>query len=208
MPSLPLAGLLESRWHTGGSGPLVVGIGGGSGSGKSTIAAQIAAGLGPLGIETIDLDRFFRAPEEMPTYYSTLHGGHRPNFNHPDSFRREQMIARCRDVQAFDVVIIEGILALYFAELRSMMHLRCYVTIPVPQMLARRKQRNLAVSYGGTEDEITWYNRECVSPNHQRFNAPTVAHADVLIPNDDGAEEARDRMVADLCHTVRRVRAR
>ncbi|MGH1493595.1 MAG: hypothetical protein ACRBK7_30055 [Acidimicrobiales bacterium] len=209
---IEIAEILKSRWQPGIGGPMIVGIGGGSGSGKSSYADLLQDALRPLRTEVINLDRFFKPPAEMPSYYSTPHGENRPNFNHPESFRREEMIDYCRrfvspETVDVDVVIVEGILALYFAELRSLMHLRCYIQVPLEQMLARRLQRNLAAGYGGTEAEIEWYNRECVSPEHQRFNAPTALHGDVLISNADGDGVERDRALADTCRAIRGARA-
>ena len=146
----------------------------------------------------------------MPTYFSAKHGEHRPNFNHPDSVELEEMIDSCRAAvagDASDVVIIDGILALHYEELRSLMHLRCYVTIDLEEMLARRTLRNLEAGYGGSAEDIASYNRECVSPQHQRYNAPTARFADVLIPNDTGTTEDRDRSIEEICVSVARLRA-
>lgn len=184
----------------------VIGIGGGSGSGKSTIADLLAAELKPLSVSVVHLDQFFRPPECMPSYYSSLHDGRRPNFNHPDSFDQTEMFARCgeRVEQAeHEVVIMEGILALYFSPLRSLMDLACYVSIDIDEMLRRRTARNLAAGYGGTAEEIDWYNRECVRPEHLRFNAPSADHAELLIPNDVERGEERSRAIADICRLVR-----
>lgn len=195
----------------------MVGIAGGSGSGKSTLAARLAESVAPLRSTVIGLDSFFKQPEDMPAYFSTHHGEPRPNFNHPGAFRRHEMVRSCRQAAnpaagttdgaepAPNLIIIEGILALHFIELRPLMHLRCYVTVPVDQRLARRTERNLAAGYGGTAEEILWYNRECVVPEHQRFNAPTAAHADLLIDNADGAGPERDRAIADISDAIRMV---
>ena len=188
--------------------PLVIGIGGGSGSGKSTIAAQLSDALAPLSVEIVNQDRFFKPVNKMPTYYSAHHDEQRPNFNHPESFHRHEMFDYCRESRGSDVVIIEGILALHFAELRSLMQIKCYVAIPPDQMLARRMARNLAAGYGGTGEEIAWYNTECVKPYHERFNAPTARHADVIIANGDGNESEWDDALGEICGAVRSAIAR
>ena len=201
-----VATLLKSRWRHHSGEQLVLGIGGGSGSGKSTVAQLLSNGLRPLSVCVVNQDRFFKPPEVMPTYYSSYHKAPRPDFNHPDSFLRDQMIAFCQKVTGHDVVIVEGILALHFAELRSLMHMRCYVTIELEEMLRRRKARNLAAGYGGTAVEIDWYNLECVTPQHLRFNAPTAQHADLLIPNGEGHAEDRDDRVMQICSAVHSLR--
>ncbi|MCP4225553.1 MAG: hypothetical protein GY773_19630 [Actinomycetia bacterium] len=158
-----------------------------------------------MSAEIINLDRFFLEPAAMPTYYSAHHGEWRPNFNHPDSVERHEMIGCCGAAVASEVVIIDGILALYYEELRSLMHLRCYVTIELDEMLARRTQRNLAAGYGGSAEDIAWYNRECVVPQHHQFNAPTRRFADLLVPNDTHATQDRDRIIEEVCISISQV---
>ncbi len=193
--------MIRRRWQPA-DGAVVIGIGGGSGSGKSTIAGLLAEGLLPLSTEVIALDRFFKDPSVMPTYRSEVHGEHRPDFNHPDSVDRAAMLAVCRGPVSTDVVILDGILALHDEELLAAMHLRLYVTIDLAEMLARRTSRNLAAGYGGDAAEIAAYNRECVVPQHRRYNAPTAAVADLLIPNDAGTTDDRDRLVAEICAAI------
>ncbi len=139
----------------------------------------------------------------MPTYRSSLHPDPRPDFNHPDSIDRTSMLLACRGpFDDHDVVVIDGILALHDDELRAAMHLRLYVTIELEEMLARRTSRNLAAGYGGGAEEIAAYNRECVVPQHRRYNAPTARFADVLVPNDTEATVRRDRIIAEICEAI------
>ncbi len=196
-----IQGILSER-RRAIDGPLVIGIGGGSGSGKSTIAELIGLGLRPLATQVITQDRFFKPPEQMPTYYSSLHRDQRPDFNHPDSTDSAAMVAFCRDAAGADVIILEGILVLHYPDARSLMHLLCYVDTELDLMLARRTERNLRAGYGGGAGEIAHYNADCVTPQHRRFNAPTADHADVLIPNDDERIEDRDRVIAEICDAI------
>ncbi len=208
--------LIESRRQSG-AGPICIGIGGGSGSGKSTVSGLLTEGLQAVPVESIGLDRFFKPQDLMPTYSSLEHGEDRPDFNHPDSVDRSLMIEQCRaavdptrsqPAATVEVVIIEGILALYYPELRELMHLRCYVTVELEEMLDRRMKRNIAAGYGGGPAEIAAYNRECVEPQHRRYNQPTAAMADLLIPNDREATAERDRMIAEVCGSILRLLGR
>lgn len=183
-------------------GPVIVGIGGGSGSGKSTVAALLQRRLQPRSVAVVTQDRFFYHPSEMPTYHSALHGGPRPDFNHPDSTDSEAMVAACREIDGVDVVILEGILVLHYPEARAIMDIKCYVEADLDQMLRRRTERNLTAGYGGTADEIAHYNADCVAPQHIRFNAPTAGYADVLIQNNDGQEDTRDHAIHKICETI------
>ena len=95
-----------------------VGIAGGSGSGKSTIAQRIKEELPNGAVEIIGMDRFFKPVAELPPYWSAFHQEQRRDFNRPDSFRVDRMFAECAAVAGFDVVIFDGHFTLYFSELR------------------------------------------------------------------------------------------
>ena len=181
---------------------LFIGIAGGTGSGKTTIVAEVMERLQPLNIHLIRQDKFFKPMDQLPTYYSDYWQKPCPDFNRPDSLRIEALTAACTAVAGYDVVILEGILVLYFSQLRQLMDIKCYVETPLAQMLIRRTQRNLAVGYGGPYEEIAHYNIECVTPQHRRYNHPTKRFADLVIPN--GAHEALERETAvnQLCNLV------
>jgi uridine kinase len=183
---------------------LFIGIGGGTGSGKTMIAAEVAGRLRPLNVHLMHQDSFFKPVAELPTYYSHFHQSPRPDFNRPDSFRVAEMVAACTAVSGYDVVILEGILALYYRELRALMDICCYVDAPLEEMLIRRTQRNLARGYGGPYEEIAYYNLECVRPQHRRYNLPTRRFADVVIPNGLGDEVLKERAVERLVELVRK----
>ena len=181
---------------------LFIGIGGGTGSGKTTMARKLAAGLRPLAVHLIRQDKFFKPIAELPTYYSDFHQKPCPDFNRPDSVRIGALLAACSAVSGYDVGILEGILVLYYAELRALMDICCYVETPLAEMLIRRTIRNHSVGYGGTLEEIGYYNVECVTPQHRRYNWPTKRFADVVIPNGLGDEALRDKVIAKLVGMV------
>lgn len=181
---------------------LRVSIGGGSGSGKSTVAAIMKEKLQPLVVEVLRLDRFFKPPEQMPKYYSEYLKGHRPDFNQPDSLDAPAMFLFCRNLSGPDVIIFDGHFSLYYPEMRELMDIRCFVTVDVEAMLNRRTERNLANNYGGDRDNILNYNRECVLPSYQTHILPTRAHADLLIPNDESEISQRDHLLDSLCTKI------
>ncbi len=181
---------------------VIIGIGGGSGCGKSTIAQSICAGLQPLHVHLLGLDRFFKPEDELPKYWSEYHLEWRPNFNHPDSLRVDEMVSHCAAIKGYDVVILDGHFCLYYPQMRNLMHIRCYVDIDITQMLERRKQRNLAVGYGGSAEDIDHYNRENVAPQYFRYLAPTREFADLVIPNHEHNPAERDGMIQILCASI------
>ena len=181
---------------------LFIGIGGGTGSGKSSIARTIQERLIPLKVEIFTQDQFFKPAHELPTFYSEFHQGPQPDFNRPDSFFTETMFSECARITGHNVVILEGILVLFYPELRALMDIKCYVTLALEEMLIRRTNRNLAVGYGGPYEEIAHYNLECVIPQHNRYNAPTARYADLIIPNDHEDQEKKGAILHNFCEAI------
>lgn len=183
-------------------GQITIGIAGGSGSGKSTIAASMAQALPTLAVDVIGLDRFFKPAHELPRYYSEHDDAHYADYNRPDSLRVVEMVAACSQPNPADVVILDGHLALCYEQLTACMDLTCFVDAEVEQMLSRRTARNLANGYGGGAETIGHYNRECVVPGYEAHILPCRAHADVIIPNHDGSADKRDAALAVLCEEI------
>lgn len=195
-----LDGLLRARKNPR---CLRLGIGGGSGSGKSTIAALIRQHLLPLTTEVVGLDRFFKPAEQLPKYYSAHLGSHQPDYNQPGSLKLGEMVTSCREYPAADLHLLDGHFSLHFPELRELMDLRIFVAADLELMLERRTARNLAAGYGGSHEHILAYNRECVVPGYLGFIEPSRRFADLEIPNGTTDTPARDALIAALCAKIR-----
>ena len=182
---------------------LRLGIGGGSGSGKSTITALIREQLLPLTTEVITLDRFFKPPDQLPKYYSTYLGSHHPDYNTPDSLLVDEMVAHCRQYPTAQVHLLDGHFSLHYPELRALMDLRIFVATDLELMLERRTTRNLTAGYGGNHEHILAYNRECVVPGYLRHIEPSRHFADLEIPNNQIDTTERDTLIAVLCAKIR-----
>ena len=191
---------LEGWQRRGGKRPFFIGMGGGSAAGKSTLAAVLAERLAPLRVEMIGQDRFFKRPEDMPKYYSGIHGDYRPAYNEPDSFKQEEMFAYCRGVAGGDVVILEGILVLWFAELRELMDFKIYIEADADERIIRRIRRNMKTV--DDYDPVTEYYLESVRGQHREYNAPTREYADLIVPGGMAQTEERERIVDNLCATL------
>ena len=191
---------LEGWQRRGGKRPFFIGMGGGSAAGKSTLAAVLAERLAPLRVEMIGQDRFFKRPEDMPKYYSGIHGDYRPAYNEPDSFKQEEMFAYCRGVAGGDVVILEGILVLWFAELRELLDFKIYIEADADERIIRRIRRNMKTV--DDYDPITEYYLESVRGQHREYNAPTREYADLIVPGGMAQTEERERIVDNLCATL------
>jgi uridine kinase len=194
-----LAALL--RHKTPGS-QIIIGLAGGSGSGKSTVAAKIKAGLPGHKVEIFALDHFFKPEEDMPKYWSNYHGCARPHYNHPDSLKVDEMVAFCQQISGFDVALLDGHFCLYYPAMRQLMDVKCFVDVEVEEMLERRLRRNLAEGYGGGEEVIRHYNRECVGPEYIKYLLPTREFADIVIPNQGKKAAEQDAILRELCAGV------
>ena len=190
---------LLARWQEKERAHLTIGIGGGSASGKTTLAEQLARHLEPLRVEIVHQDRFFKAQDELPPYKSAATSRTWPDYNHPDSIKNAELLAHCRQLNGIDVAIVEGILVLYHGELRDLMDIKCYVDAAADERIVRRIRRNLA-HY--PIDDIADYYLESVRHQHERYNAPTRRCADLIIPGGMDSTTQRDGLVNALCQAI------
>ena len=181
----------------------VIGIGGGSASGKSAIAAELRKRLCPLQVDVVNQDRYFHPVHRLPSHDSPDGARSWPDHNHPESFdfallRRD--VRRAREGSP-GVVILEGILVLHDVELRELMDLRVFVDADPDERIVRRIRRNLAA--GHALDEICEFYLDSVRRRHRQFCEPTRAHADIVVPGgQDNAREA-DLLLDEICARVR-----
>ena len=184
---------------------LFVGIAGGSASGKSTIARRMKESLAPLAVDIIGQDKFFKRGAELPIHHCGTSGRSWPDHNHPESFDREGLLTRCRNVEGADVVIFEGIQALHYPEIRELMDIRCYVVAAADERIVRRIRRNLPRH---PLDQIVDFYIDSVRHRHKEYNAPQQKHADLVIPGGVAEATERDAMLSILCEAIRAAAAR
>ena len=183
----------------------VIGIGGGSASGKSTIAEQLRLRVAPLRVAVINQDRYFHETSRLPRHASPDGAREWPDHNQPGSFDFARLLAdlqTARDGEA-EVVIAEGILVLHDAALREMMDLKLFVEADPDERIVRRIRRNVARGYD--LDDICDFYLDSVRYRYREFCEPTRAHADLIIP---GGRYDGERAEQALAEVVARVRAR
>ena len=182
--------------------PFVIGVAGGSGSGKSTVTRQVLASIGPEMAAVVYQDDYYldqthMSPEER----------RKTNYDHPQAFdwplmmqqvqalRRGESIempeydfslhnrsSKTITVKSGPVVVVEGLFALFDADLRKMMSLKIFVDTAADVRFIRRLQRDIAERGRSTESVIAQY-LETVRPMHKQFIEPTKRHADVILPH-------------------------
>jgi uridine kinase len=195
--------------------PVLIGIAGGTGSGKTTVARAIYDRVGNDKIEWISHDSYYRnfeglAPEEK----------HHINFDHPDSLETE-LLARHLDVLVkgsavevpiYDftahsrktetqrveprrVIIVEGILVLAEPELRKRIDIKLFVDTPPDIRFVRRLMRDIT-SRGRTVESVIEQYVTTVRPMHEEFVEPSKRYADLIIPEGGENLVAIDAIIA------------
>jgi uridine kinase len=177
--------------------PLLVGIAGGSASGKSTfvrtLMQHLAAAAPALDIQTISSDRYFhRDRAKIPLYHSPAFQTELPDFNHPDALDIAQMLADLDAILAGetppDVILLEGHLLFHYEALRERFDLRIFIDLDGETRALRRMVRNLA--HPGdpipehSAQSIASYYLESAREGYRRFIEPTRQFADLIVNGD------------------------
>ena len=200
----------------------IIGIAGGTGSGKTTVVRKI--------IESLPLDKVALIPQD--SYYNdttgmTMEERRLINFDHPDAFDWDLLTHQIEElrngraieqptysyiesnrqpetvhVEPCEVIIIEGIMALFKKELRDLMDLKIFVDADPDERLIRVIQRD-TVERGRTTQMVIDRYREVLKPMHEEFIEPTKRYADLIVPQGGSNKEAIDIMRTYIIHRLR-----
>lgn len=187
---------------------LIIGIAGGTGSGKTTVVRKILDTLPEDIVAVIPQDSYYNDQSHL-----ALDVRKKTNFDHPDAFEWPLLahhieelrnghaieqptysyltctrLAETVHVEPHDVIIVEGIMALYDKKLRDLMDLKIFVDAGPDERLLRVIERDIAERGHPLEMLIGKY-RSVLKPMHDEFIEPTKQYADIIIPN--GGENAR-----------------
>jgi len=220
VPPATGTGTGTGRTPPSGDGPLLVGIAGGTGAGKSTVARRIAEAVGAATVAVVPLDAYYRdrpdgrgdfdRPDALDwpllvEHVRTLRAGLGVEVPVYD-FARHAREHRRHPVGVAPVVLVEGILALHDADLRALFDLTVFVDADPDVRLIRRLRRDIAERGRTVEGVIAQY-LATVRPAHLRFVEPTRRYADVVVGNDDGDDRAVEVLVARIRALLDGVRA-
>jgi len=195
--------------------PFLLGVAGGSGSGKTTVAERLAGLIGGSELALVRLDAYYRDRNHLPVEERAA-----INYDHPDAFDWPLLLdhvqalldglevqvpvydfatyLRLRDRVALAparVVVVEGILVLYEPELRERFDLRVFVDTDADVRFIRRLERDLAERERSVESVIEQY-LDTVRPSHDQFIEPSKRYADVIVPHGGLNVPALDVLLA------------
>ncbi len=182
---------------------LIIGIAGGTGSGKTTVVNQIINELPADEVCVLSQDSYYKATDDLSYEERT-----RINFDHPRAIDFDLIIQHLKDLKSDKVIdqpiysfvthnrtkdtitthprkviIVEGILIFNSEELRNLFDIKIFVHADADERLIRRVRRDIS-ERGRDIDEVLNRYQDTLKPMHQQFIEPTKNFADIIIPND------------------------
>ncbi|MGY5850986.1 uridine kinase [Salegentibacter sp. F14] len=182
---------------------LIIGIAGGTGSGKTTVVNQIIEELKNEEVDVISQDHYYQDLSHL-----SMEKRVKTNFDHPQSIDFELLVQHLQELKAGKtihqpvysfkehnrtsetvkteprkVVIVEGILILTNPEIRKMFDIKIYVHADSDERLIRRLKRDIN-ERGRDLEEVLWRYQTTLKPMHQQFIEPTKEFADIIIPTN------------------------
>ena len=197
---LPLS-LQQLSYDSGVSAPFVIGVAGGSGSGKTTVVRRIVESIGGDQVSLLEHDRYYRDRNDL-----RLEERAALNYDHPDSLETDLLVHHVNELRAgrriekpeYDfarhqrepttvpveprrAIIVEGILIFTDAALRRLMDVKVFVDADDDTRFIRRLQRDIT-ERGRTVSSVIEQYLGTVKPMHLEFVEPSKRYADVIIP--------------------------
>ncbi|MCS7069357.1 MAG: uridine kinase [Meiothermus sp.] len=193
----------------------VIGIAGGTGSGKTTVTEAVINAVGPAQVALLPMDNYYKDNRHL-----SFEERVKLSYDHPDAFDLELYLSHIRqivagrpvsvpvysfkeytraretlEVKPAPVVVLEGIMLLVDATLRAEMNLKVFVDTDADVRFIRRLQRDI-VERGRTVESVIQQYLEQVRPMHLSFVEPSKRYADVIIPHGGHNEEALAMLTA------------
>lgn len=195
---------------------MIIGICGGTGSGKTTIARKIVNAVGRGNVVLVEQDSYYRNLADMP-----LDERHQANFDHPDSIDSDMLVNHIKrlkqgqpiEMPIYDykthtrsdesehidpkpVVIVEGILIFAEARVLDLLDFRIFVDTPDDIRLIRRLRRDIN-ERGRTFESTLWQYENTIRPMHFEFVEPSKRFADIIMP-EGGNSDITSEFVCSL----------
>lgn len=206
--------------------PLIIGVGGGSGSGKTTVVRHILNGIGEDNIQLLQHDSYYRDLGHLP-----LDERKKQNFDHPSSLETELMIRHVEalksgykvEIPVYDfsahtrsdvtetitpkeIILLDGILIFTEPELRKQMDIKLFVDTDDDVRLLRRIKRDIMERGRDLEGVMKQYEL-FVRPMHLEFVEPSKRYADIIIPRGGENQVALEMVIATIREKLMSIQA-
>ena len=203
--------------------PILIGITGGTGSGKSTIAREISKQFDESCIAMLEQDSYYKDQSNL-----SLEERIKTNYDHPDAFDTSLLVEHLNlllqgqviekpiynfeihnrveetvSVEPKEIIIVEGILVLQEKILRDMLDIKIYVDTDADVRFIRRLVRDIN-ERGRTTDSVINQYLNVVKPMHEQFTEPTKRHADIIIPEGGHNKVAVDIITANISQILQK----
>lgn len=197
--------------------PVIIGVAGGTGSGKTTVARALVDAFNGESVVMIEQDAYYKDQSHL-----TMEERLQTNYDHPFAFDNDLLIEHIKEMQhsrgiekpiydynehtrsgdtisiePVDVVIVEGILALEDERLRELMDIKVFVDTDADVRILRRMQRDIN-ERGRTIDSVVKQYTTVVRPMHLQFCEPTKRYADIIVPEGGENFVAIDLLVTKI----------
>lgn len=197
--------------------PILIGISGGTGSGKSTITKEIFQAITEEKVTMLEQDSYYKDQSDL-----SFEERVKTNYDHPDAFDNELMISQLKDlingksiekpiydfenhtrkketvhVEPKDIIILEGILILFEEEVRNILDIKIFVDTDSDVRVIRRILRDIK-ERGRSLDSVILQYMSTVRPAHLQFIEPTKRYADIIIPEGGYNKVAIDIILAKI----------
>ncbi len=194
---------------------LIVGIAGGTGSGKTTVVKKIIEKLPPNEVAVLSQDSYYKDSSHLP-----LKERQKINFDHPNAIEFELLIKHLKNlkkgipieqptydyatcvrlpqtihIEPKEVIIVEGILVLAVKELRDLFDIKVFVYADADTRLVRVIRRDI-VERGRTVETVLDRYMKTVKPMHEQFIEPSMKYADLIVPEGGNNQVAIDILVS------------
>lgn len=201
--------------------PLIIGITGGSGSGKTLFLRQLMDKFTPGEISLLSLDNYYRPRAEQPRDDKGIE-----NFDLPESldqgrfsadlkrlksgkniiiqeytFNNDEKKPQTLEIKATPIIVVEGIFAFYYKEISDLLDFKIFIEAPDYLMLTRRITRD-AEERGYDLGDVLYRFQHHVTPSFKKYIEPLKNDSDIIIPNHNGFAVALDVVATYLHHRL------
>lgn len=176
--------------------PYVIGIAGGSASGKSYLCDKLERSLKDLKVEVIHMDDYFKQETQRPYSKAFISDRMYVDDNHPQTMDLPQLssdLEKLLEQGGMDVIVIEGLLTLWDKNIYEKLDLKLFVDCRADERIVRRLKRNM--QWGLTFDEISNVYLDMVRYRHDEYVEPSRWRADIIFNGSHFSEKALDVIV-------------